>query len=42
MKCYSLTGKAKIKAIIDYIDDLLENDIKFLFFAHHTEVLDEI
>jgi SWI/SNF-related matrix-associated actin-dependent regulator 1 of chromatin subfamily A len=24
------------------LDELLENEIKFLFFAHHVEVLDEV
>jgi SWI/SNF-related matrix-associated actin-dependent regulator 1 of chromatin subfamily A len=42
MKCYLLTGKAKIKAVLDFLDDLLENEIKFIFFAHHTEMIDEV
>jgi SWI/SNF-related matrix-associated actin-dependent regulator 1 of chromatin subfamily A len=37
-----LTGKAKIKGIKDYLAELLENDIKFIFFAHHMLVLDEV
>ncbi|CAD8095659.1 unnamed protein product [Paramecium sonneborni] len=41
-KCYMLTGQAKIKAIKDYINTLFENDIKFLFFAHHKDVLDAV
>ena len=42
MKCYQLTGKSKIKPIKDFLDDLLENDVKIIFFAHHMEVLDEV
>lgn len=41
-KLYILTGKAKIKGVLEYIDELLENDIKFIIFAHHIEMLDEI
>ncbi|CAK89655.1 unnamed protein product (macronuclear) [Paramecium tetraurelia] len=41
-KCYMLTGQAKIKAIKDYICTLFENEIKFLFFAHHQDVLDAV
>ncbi|CAD8096584.1 unnamed protein product [Paramecium sonneborni] len=41
-KCYILTGQAKIKAIKDYINTLFENNIKFLFFAHHKDVLDAV
>ncbi|CAK59159.1 unnamed protein product (macronuclear) [Paramecium tetraurelia] len=41
-KCYMLTGQAKIKAIKDYINTLFENEIKFLFFAHHQDVLDAV
>ncbi|CAD8180757.1 unnamed protein product [Paramecium pentaurelia] len=41
-KCYMLTGQAKIKAIKDYISTLIENQIKFLFFAHHQDVLDAV
>ncbi|XP_062603453.1 LOW QUALITY PROTEIN: SWI/SNF-related matrix-associated actin-dependent regulator of chromatin subfamily A-like protein 1 [Saccostrea cucullata] len=36
------TGAAKIKAIKDYVLDLLDSDKKFLIFAHHQEVLDAI
>ncbi|KRX03262.1 P-loop containing nucleoside triphosphate hydrolase [Pseudocohnilembus persalinus] len=41
-KCYLLTGKAKIPGILEYIHELLENDVKFIIFAHHLEVLDAI
>lgn len=41
-KCYILTGKAKIPGILEYIHELLENDVKFIIFAHHLEVLDAI
>ncbi|XP_033624550.1 DNA annealing helicase and endonuclease ZRANB3-like [Asterias rubens] len=37
---YTLTGKAKIGAVCEYIKMLLQNDnMKFLVFAHHKEVL---
>jgi SWI/SNF-related matrix-associated actin-dependent regulator 1 of chromatin subfamily A len=41
-KAYSLTGKAKLIGILDYVSYLLENNCKFLIFAHHREVLDGI
>jgi SWI/SNF-related matrix-associated actin-dependent regulator 1 of chromatin subfamily A len=39
---YSLTARAKIKGVIDYITYLLENDCKFLIFAHHKEMMQAI
>ena len=41
-EAYTLTGKAKIKGITDYITYLINNSCKFLIFAHHTEVLNSI
>lgn len=37
-----MTGEAKIRGIVDFIDTLLENRCKFLIFAHHYKVLDAI
>ena len=42
LQCYTMTGLAKINGIQEYLHDLLQNDIKVLVFAHHTEVLDGI
>ncbi len=42
LQCYLYTGLAKIPGIKEYLSDLAQNDIKFLVFAHHTEVLDAI
>lgn len=39
---YSETAKAKSKAVCDYIVDLLENGKKFLCFAHHQVLLNDI
>ncbi|XP_013415822.1 SWI/SNF-related matrix-associated actin-dependent regulator of chromatin subfamily A-like protein 1 isoform X1 [Lingula anatina] len=36
------TGQAKVKAVRDYVIDLLESGHKFLVFAHHKEVLDAL
>ena len=41
-KCYMLTGKAKIKGVLEYVNELLENDIKIITFAHHIYVLDQL
>ena len=39
---YRKSGEAKLSSIIQYIADLLENNAKFLVFAHHLSVLDGI
>ena len=39
---YKATGKAKLSAVIEYIDDMIESGTKFLLFAHHREVLDQL
>ncbi|XP_069705432.1 SWI/SNF-related matrix-associated actin-dependent regulator of chromatin subfamily A-like protein 1 isoform X2 [Periplaneta americana] len=39
---YCATGSAKLKAIQDYISDMLDSDKKFICFAHHKVVLDGI
>ena len=41
-KCYLLTGLAKLKGITQYVRDIIENECKFLIFAHHIEVMDGI
>lgn len=35
-------GKAKVPSVIEYINDLIEQDEKFIVFAHHQFVLDEL
>ncbi|PNF23884.1 hypothetical protein B7P43_G13718, partial [Cryptotermes secundus] len=42
LKYYCATGKAKLKAIRDYIGDMLDSEKKFICFAHHKVVLDGI
>ena len=41
-KAYKLTGSSKVKGICDYVSYLVQNDCKFIIFAHHLEVLDAI
>ncbi|KAF4744356.1 hypothetical protein FOZ63_021161, partial [Perkinsus olseni] len=36
------TGEAKIGAVKDYLDYLLDNDCKMLVFAHHRSMLDKL
>lgn len=36
------TCKAKFKAVCQYVADLIESDKKFIVFAHHQIMLDEI
>lgn len=32
---YRMTGESKVPGICDFIENLIENDCKFLLFAHH-------
>ena len=40
MSAYRLTGEAKIDGIKEFMDTLIENNCKFIVFAHHQSVLD--
>ncbi len=42
MEAYQLTGLAKIRGIIEFLDTLVENDTKFILFAEHLAVLDSV
>ena len=42
MKAYILTGESKVKGVCEFIETLFENGAKFLIFAHHIIVMDEI
>ena len=39
---YRKTGESKLSSVIQYIADLLENNAKFLVFAHHLSVLNGV
>ena len=41
-KCYILTGRAKLPGICSYLKDMIANEIKFIIYTHHIEVLDAI
>ena len=38
LEWFHLTCDAKVKAVCEYIKDLLESDRKFLLFAHHQVI----
>lgn len=42
LSAYAMTGAAKVKGVIEFVDTLVENKSKFIVFAHHYEVLDQI
>lgn len=42
MVAYRLTGEAKVKGVCEFIETLFENGAKFLVFAHHKAVMDEL
>jgi len=35
MEAYKLTGQAKVEGIKEFMENLIDNDVKFLLFAHH-------
>jgi len=39
---FKLSADAKVEAVAEYIDFLLETDVKFLLFAHHHAMLDRM
>ncbi|XP_015909401.2 SWI/SNF-related matrix-associated actin-dependent regulator of chromatin subfamily A-like protein 1 [Parasteatoda tepidariorum] len=42
LEYYHETGQVKLKAVVEYITDLLESEKKFICFAHHRNVMDGI
>ena len=42
LDAYTLTSKAKIEGVVEYITDLLEADEKFIVFAYHYEMLSRL
>ena len=42
MKAYRLTGESKIAGTTDFMDTLIENQCKFIVFAHHQSVMDSL
>jgi SNF2 family DNA or RNA helicase len=42
LEMYVKTGYAKLVGIKEYVKYLLESQVKFLLFAHHIKILDEI
>ena len=42
MVAYRLTGESKVKGVCEFLETLVENGAKFLIFAHHQSVMDEI
>jgi len=41
MEAYKLTGQAKVEGIKEFMENLIDNDVKFLLFAHHQAILDQ-
>ena len=42
LECYTLTSKAKINGVIEYISDIIDAKEKFIVFAYHHEMLDAL
>jgi SWI/SNF-related matrix-associated actin-dependent regulator 1 of chromatin subfamily A len=39
MQAYKLTGESKVAGITDFMETLIENNCKFIVFAHHLTVI---
>ena len=37
-----MTGSAKVKGTVEFLENLVENKVKFIVFCHHYEVMDQI
>jgi SWI/SNF-related matrix-associated actin-dependent regulator 1 of chromatin subfamily A len=42
MIAYRLTGESKVPGITDFMDTLIQNNCKFIVFAHHKSVMDSL
>ena len=42
LECYSLTSKAKINGVKEYISDIIDAKEKFIVFAYHYEMLNSL
>ncbi len=42
MQAYKLTALAKVDGVLEFIETLIENNVKFLLFAHHMCMLDAL
>jgi SWI/SNF-related matrix-associated actin-dependent regulator 1 of chromatin subfamily A len=42
MMAYKLTGDSKVAGITDFMETLIENNCKFIVFAHHQSVMDSL
>ena len=42
MMAYRMTGEAKVDGIAEFLETLIENNCKFMVFAHHQSVMDAL
>jgi SWI/SNF-related matrix-associated actin-dependent regulator of chromatin subfamily A-like protein 1 len=42
MQAYHLTGECKLDGIKEFMGNLIENNCKFIVFAHHLSVMNGI
>ena len=42
LEAYAMSGQAKAKGVFSFIETLLDAQVKFLVFAHHYIVLDQL
>lgn len=42
LTAYRLTGESKLQGVAEFLDTLIENNCKFLIYAHHESVVNGI
>ena len=42
MQAYRLTGESKVAGVTDFMETLIDNNCKFIVFAHHISVIDQL
>ena len=40
LEAYRMTGQAKIEGVKNFMEQLFDNEVKFLLFSHHLDTLD--
>lgn len=42
MTAYRMTSEAKVEGVCEFLETLIDNNVKFLVFAHHFTMLDAL
>ena len=42
LSAYQMTGSAKVKGTVEFLETLVDSKVKFIVFCHHYEVMDQV